>query len=116
LNKLSSEVSRAHLRLVGGSEGVSLAAAEEIEGFRGRKQKGIVDDPEPRYSPERALEGTAYHEHIEAKVLRSLPKGTVYSENTVQDFLKKLGVDPKSIPAKSQGIDVYVKDGSRKLI
>jgi hypothetical protein len=115
--KLSAEVWKAHRKFVGREEDVALPAAEEIEGFEAAKEKGIMDDPSRfRYSPERALEGTAYHEHIEGRVLRSLPQGSIYSENTVQPFFKQLGVDPKSIPARSSGIDLYVIDGPRKLI
>jgi len=118
LKKLSAEISLAHRRFVGGEAAVKLSAAEEIEGFTGWRE-GLMDDPS-RYQqtsrPERALEGTAYHERIQAQVVNNLPPETAFTESTIQAYLTRQGVDPSAIPKKSSGIDLYILDNSRNLI
>ncbi len=97
---------------------VSTAAAEEIESSSSGRE-GIVDDPS-RYDytqwAEKGNVGTAYHNVIEPEVLKSLPPGSAYSENTIQAFLKSKGVDPKFIPDKSSGIDLYIIDRNRGVV
>jgi hypothetical protein len=118
VQKLSKEIYIAHRRFVGREEGVRVAAAEEIEGFSGQRE-GIMDDPR-RYQhgvrQERALEGTAYHERIEARVAESLPHDSAFTENTIQAYLERQGVDPAVIPKKSTGIDLYIFDNIRNVM
>jgi Domain of unknown function (DUF4157) len=119
LKKLSAEVDAAHGVFVDPITGTRHAAAEEIEGFESRRQHGFMDDPSPYQHTarvERMLEGTAYHERIQDAVVASLPRDRVLTENTVQTFLQGMGVDPKVIPAKSTGIDLYVIDATRGVV
>ena len=118
VRKLSAEIFTAHRRFVGREEDVRLAAAEEIESFGGQRE-GLMDDPS-RYQygarQERAWEGTAYHERIQARVAQSLPHDSAFTENTIQEYLTRQGVDPAVIPRKSSGIDLYVFDNVRNVM
>jgi hypothetical protein len=120
--KLSSEIEIANRRFVGGETNLKLPAADEIESFGSNEPGGVLDDPD-RFDytkqverAERAAEGTAFHNRIEDAAVASLPPDSVFTENTVQEFLAKKGVDPAHIPGKSQGIDLYVIDNPRKLV
>jgi len=116
--KLSSEIEAAHRRFIGEESDISLPAADEIEGFESRRQ-GDLDNPNnfdyTRWA-ERGNEGTAYHDRIESAVVDSLPRDRAFTENTIQDFFKKMDVDSKMFPKKSTGIDLYIVDASRGLV
>jgi hypothetical protein len=75
-----------------------------------------MNDPNPRWDPEKALTGTAYHDKIKARIQSELPPDTVFTEDTIQNYLRRQGVTAKFIPAKSSGIDIYVIDNARNLI
>jgi hypothetical protein len=90
---------------------------EEIESREAsRREHGIMDDANWGVSPERAREGSAYHEHIEDEVIRALPRESAFSENTIQEYLERQGVAASAIPDKSAGIDLYILDNARNLI
>ena len=78
-----------------------------------------MDDP-ARYQSgvrqERGWEGTAYHKRIEVEVVRSLPHDSAFTEDTIQDYLRRQGVDAAAIPDPSTGIDVYILDNPRNLM
>jgi hypothetical protein len=90
---------------------------EEIETREASRQHGPMDDPTRGMpEPERAHEGTAYHERIQDAVVKSLPHESAFSENTIQAYLERQGVSASAIPDKSTGIDLYILDNARNLI
>lgn len=107
--RLSLEADAAYSDLFEPEE-LSSDAAREIESWNSDEPGSEFNDPKPRHDPERALEGTAYHDVIEAAVVQELPPGTALTENTVQDFFNRRGITAKGIPKRSSGIDLYVID------
>ena len=116
-SKLSVEIEAAQQLLAGTEKGIDLPAAKEIDSFA--REHGIMDDP-ARYQSgvrqERGWEGTAYHKRIEVEVVRSLPHDSAFTEDTIQDYLRRQGVDAAAIPDPSTGIDVYILDNPRNLM
>ena len=115
---LSEEIDQAHEWFIEGRG--HFAPGEEIGSFKSAEPGSLFDSPEPRFNPERAYEGTAYHDVIKKEVLANLPKGTALSEDTVQEFLQtalkgKVKRMPP-IPKKSTGIDLYIIDEGRRLV
>src|SRR5206468_3762807 len=78
--------------------------SREFESWNPEEPGSVFDDPKAKYDPETALEGTAYHDVIEGAVVDELPAGSAMTENTIQDFFKKLGIKSKGIPKRSSGI------------
>jgi hypothetical protein len=113
-HNLSAEVDSAYSRIVDGKNDVRNAALDEIDGFH-QDEHGMMDDPRPRWDPEKAQAGTSYHDRIKARILAELPSDTVFTEDTIQDYLRRQGVDAKYIPKPSTGIDIYILDNSRNL-
>jgi hypothetical protein len=115
--KLAAEIDAAHGVFVDRVQGTRHAAAEEIQRWEAEREHGFMDDPNRfRRSPERAREGTAFHDHIEAAVVDALPAGTIFTESTVQGLFQRMGVDPNKVPAKSTGLDLYVIDRTRGVV
>jgi hypothetical protein len=85
-------------------------AAREIDARSPDEPGSEFNDPKNKFDPEKALEGTAFHEVIEGAVVQELPPGTAFTENTIQDFFRQRGVTGKGIPKRSSGIDLYVID------
>jgi hypothetical protein len=116
--QLAGEVSDAHRVIVGHEAGVRLPAAEEIAGARGWKE-GLFDDPSKFQHTtrlEQAGVGTAYHDRIPPAIVRDFPPDTAFTENTIQEYLKRQGVERSAIPTRSTGIDLYILDNSRNVI
>jgi Domain of unknown function (DUF4157) len=117
-DKLSNEIDDAYERFVIDAEDMHFSPADEIDSFASDEPGSLFDDPRRyEWNPrvERALEGTAYHNKIQAEVLARLPKGSALTENNVQAFLRSKGIS-KGFPKKSTGIDLYIIDGPRKLV
>ena len=115
--KLAAEIDGAYRMFVDDIQGGRHAAGEEIQSWEAEREQGMMDDPNRwRRSPERAREGTAFHDHVEAAVVDALPAGTVYTENTVQGLFRSMGVDPAKFPEGSTGIDLYVIDSVRGVV
>ena len=113
--KLSNEIEVADRKLYGGGQELHHGAIEDIHAMESGKEHGIMDEPHV-WDPERALAGTAFHEHIEEAVVAKLPRGTVYTENTIQDFLLTKGIARSELPARSTGMDLYIFDRSRGVV
>jgi hypothetical protein len=119
-HKLANEADAAYARFVQRDMSRRLPAADEIEASGAGSRGDILDDPK-RYEhtgrAEQKVAGTRFHDHIKAELLRAFPKGTVFTEDTIKEFLKREGIDPsKVILRKKRGIDVYVFDSRRNLI
>lgn len=117
-NNISNEVDAAYLEISQGKK-VKAPALREIERFEAAEEKGILDsthDPDVGSRPERAYEGTAYHDRTQDAVVKALPEGTVFTENTIQKFFADRNIISKKIPKRSTGIDVYVIDYPRKRV
>jgi len=89
----------------------------EFESWNPDEPGSEFNDPKSRYDPERALEGTAFHDAIESAIVKEFPPGSALTENTVRDFLegllRKRGLKPENfpgIPKRSSGIDLYILD------
>jgi hypothetical protein len=107
--RLSLEVDAAYSDLFDPHE-LSSDAARELQSRNPEEPGSVLDDPNRKFDPERALEGTAFHDVIEAAVVKELPPGTALTENTVQDFFSQRGIKVKGIPKRSSGIDLYILD------
>ncbi len=112
--KISREVDSTYQRIVAGNHKARNPALDEIDGFGG-DEHGIMDDTKPRWDPEKAHAGTSYHDKIKARVLKEMPHDSIFTEDTIQDYLRRQGVDPKYIPKRSTGIDLFVLDNARNV-
>lgn len=113
--KISKEVDSAYDRIVNENPKARNPALDEIEGFQANDH-GMMNDTKPRWDPEKANEGTAYHDRVKARIQNELPRETVFTEDTIQDYMRRQGVPTDSIPGRSSGIDLYIIDNQRNLI
>jgi hypothetical protein len=118
--KLRHEADVVHARFVYNDRRRRLPALDAIDAAGAGGLKPIVDDVELYdfwAKVERRAAGTQYHDVIKQRILRELPEGTVFTEDTIKAFLRREGIDPKNvIVKKKRGIDLYVFDRRRNLL
>jgi len=106
--RLSREVDAAYTDLFDPAE-LQSDAAREMQSWEPDEPGSEFNDRNPRWDPERAYEGTAFHDVIQAAVIDELPAGSAFTENTIQDFFRQRGIT-RGIPRRSTGIDLYALD------
>jgi hypothetical protein len=119
-DKLRHEADVVHARFVYNDTRKRLPALDAIDEAGGGGVKHIVDEPELHdfwAKVERRAAGTQYHDVIKQRILRELPEGTVFTEDTIKAFLRREGIDPKNVIVKrKRGMDLYVFDRRRNLL
>jgi hypothetical protein len=123
LEKLGNEVDALHGKMVRGDPDVSVPALDAIEDFGPGRKEGLFDNPD-YHDPtkrlekaEHAYEGTGYHTKVKDAVARSLPPGTAFTEDTIQEYMaNEFRTPAKSLPTKSTGVDLYIFDHQRNLV